>query len=100
MYIICLFVGVLGIQVRRNNHTFLMHHKFVIVDGEILINGSFNWTRKAVFGNNENILITKENAIVSKYIQEFNKLWDKFDQDEDNDDEACRDINLSSHSIQ
>jgi cardiolipin hydrolase len=29
---------------------FHMHHKFCVVDGETLLNGSFNWTRQAVVG--------------------------------------------------
>ena len=69
-----------------------MHHKFVIVDGKTLINGSFNWTRQAVFGNNENVLITSDDLIVSKFKQEFNKLWDQFDPDlEFSDDETIFD---------
>ena len=38
-----------GISVRHdgNTHAF-MHHKYAIVDGVTLLNGSFNWTRSAV----------------------------------------------------
>ena len=38
--------------------TKLMHHKFCIIDGEVLITGSYNWTYKAR-KNDENILIIK-----------------------------------------
>ena len=38
-----------NVQVRHDgNAASHMHHKFAIVDGACLINGSFNWTRAAV----------------------------------------------------
>ena len=55
-----------------------MHHKFVIIDDELLINGSFNWTSRAIFGNNENILITKDPDILNPYKEQFDKLWTEF----------------------
>lgn len=42
-----------------------MHHKFAIVDGRLLINGSFNWTRQAVLYNQENCVITDNSSLVS-----------------------------------
>lgn len=43
---------------------FHMHHKFAIVDGRLLINGSFNWTRQAVLYNQENCIITDNPQLV------------------------------------
>uniref|UniRef100_A0A8C6TDR9 small monomeric GTPase n=1 Tax=Neogobius melanostomus TaxID=47308 RepID=A0A8C6TDR9_9GOBI len=37
-----------------------MHHKFAVVDGNLLITGSLNWTLTAVQGNMENLIITTE----------------------------------------
>ncbi len=37
---------------------FFMHHKFAVLDGTLLLNGSFNWTKNASQNNNENIMIT------------------------------------------
>ncbi|XP_077525834.1 uncharacterized protein LOC144137761 [Haemaphysalis longicornis] len=68
-----------GIPVRVNNQSsFLMHHKFALVDREVLISGSFNWTRQAVTGNHENLLITAEPDLVDLYVQEFARLWELF----------------------
>lgn len=36
-----------------------MHHKLAIIDGHILIIGSFNWTVKAT-RNNENLIVTSD----------------------------------------
>lgn len=64
-----------GILVRCSSSSFWMHHKFVILDNEVLINGSLNWTNSAVLGNFENVLITTEKMLVLPYTQEFSRLW-------------------------
>jgi len=56
-----------------------MHHKFVVIDGRVLLTGSFNWTRQAISGNQENLLALTNKRIVSLYRQEFDKLWKNFD---------------------
>ncbi|XP_077489714.1 mitochondrial cardiolipin hydrolase zuc [Amblyomma americanum] len=68
-----------GIPVRVNNQSsFLMHHKFALVDHELLISGSFNWTRQAITGNHENLLMTSEPDLVDEYVREFARLWELF----------------------
>lgn len=67
-----------GIQVRHNNSSSFMHHKFMIIDGAMLVNGSFNWTQQAVLSNHENLLITNDMDIVTPYTKEFEKLWEKY----------------------
>lgn len=52
-----------------------MHHKFAVMDGQLLITGSLNWTLTAVQSNMENILVTEEPDLVQPFIKEFNKLW-------------------------
>ncbi|XP_071107223.1 uncharacterized protein [Haliotis cracherodii] len=68
-----------GVSVRTDHSSFFMHHKFVIVDKKILINGSFNWSRSAITGNQENLLITNNPDFVVAYQKEFEKLWKEFD---------------------
>jgi cardiolipin hydrolase len=67
-----------GIQVRHDKTSFYMHHKFVVVDGSVLITGSFNWTRQAVTGNRENVLVTNNLEIVGPYVEEYEKLWELY----------------------
>jgi len=53
----------------------LMHHKFCIIDGEVLINGSYNWTYWAETKNEENITVIKnEKEVIGRFEIEFNKL--------------------------
>ncbi len=59
----------------------LMHHKFVVVDKRLLINGSFNWSFNGVTRNNDNVLITDEEELVIPYNNEYEKLWQLFHPD-------------------
>ncbi|GFN78348.1 mitochondrial cardiolipin hydrolase-like [Plakobranchus ocellatus] len=68
-----------GIPVRTNKTSYLMHHKFAIVDGNLLINGSFNWTKQAITGNQENLIITDNEAITTHFVNEFQRLWTLYD---------------------
>lgn len=63
-----------GVNVLLDQSQYHMHHKFAIFDNRILLNGSFNWTRSATEVNEENILISAEPALVSKFARQFEKL--------------------------
>ncbi|PIK55726.1 putative mitochondrial cardiolipin hydrolase-like [Apostichopus japonicus] len=68
-----------GVKLRTDKSSFLMHHKFVIIDKETVMNGSFNWTRNAITANNENVFITNNPEVVKPYMEEFEKLWRYFE---------------------
>lgn len=54
----------------------IMHDKFCVIDNQIVISGSYNWTDNAELRNAENINITEnDNALATNYSLEFNKLW-------------------------
>jgi hypothetical protein len=52
----------------------LMHNKFVIIDNNKLISGSYNWTYNAEHRNNENIIITSNPNMIDQFNNEFNAL--------------------------
>jgi phosphatidylserine/phosphatidylglycerophosphate/cardiolipin synthase-like enzyme len=64
-----------GIQVRMNDGTHHMHHKFCILDRKVLMNGSFNWTQGACEHNSENVMVTNEGAFVEPFCTKFDTLW-------------------------
>eukprot|EP00048_Salpingoeca_helianthica_P025130 m.37925 g.37925 ORF g.37925 m.37925 type:complete len:288 (-) comp9896_c0_seq1:25-888(-) len=66
------------IAVRTDRTSALMHHKFAIVDGAVLLSGSYNWSRQATIANNENIVVYREPALLAAFQQEFEKLWATF----------------------
>jgi len=64
-----------GIFIEIGGDYSTMHHKFCIVDHRILLQGSFNWTRKANESNNETlILIAGDNNSINEFTGEFERL--------------------------
>ena len=69
-----------GIPVKLDTTDNHMHHKFMIVDNKIVLTGSYNWTRSAALYNQENILSMDDEEVVSKFSNEFEKLWLRYDE--------------------
>lgn len=67
-----------GIEVRLDDTDFHMHHKFALFDGMRLASGSFNWTRGASTGNEENLVVTDDVRLVRSFGARFELLWGKF----------------------
>jgi len=53
----------------------LLHHKFGVVDGQIVITGSHNWTEAANRGNDETLLVIYSPTVAAHYQQEFERLY-------------------------
>ena len=64
-----------GIPIRIREDRGIMHNKFSIIDGEILITGSYNWTHSADLYNDENLLILKIPEVIKTYEAYFERLW-------------------------
>lgn len=67
-----------GVPLRIDDSPYHMHHKFALFDANLLLNGSFNWTRSASTSNEENLLVTDHALLVASYRSEFDKLWARF----------------------
>ena len=52
----------------------MMHQKFCIVDGLILVHGSYNWTINARKNNDESVIITNHDQTVVEMGEIFNQL--------------------------
>jgi phosphatidylserine/phosphatidylglycerophosphate/cardiolipin synthase-like enzyme len=52
-----------------------MHHKFVILDQQTVLTGSYNWTLESEDENHENLLILQDPHPVEDYTREFEALW-------------------------
>lgn len=71
------FVNAGGI-LRWNDTKQLLHDKFCIIDDQIVIYGSYNWTNKAEY-NEESIAIAKEEEnTINFYLDKFSNLSKKY----------------------
>ena len=52
-----------------------MHHKFVILDQQTILAGSYNWTLESEDENHENLLILRDPQPVEAFRREFEDLW-------------------------
>ncbi len=65
-----------GGELHIANCEILMHHKYCIIDQQVIISGSYNWTYSADF-NEENILILQDSSLAAEYKTNFIQLIEK-----------------------
>jgi len=63
-----------GIDSRIDTNPSSMHNKFAIIDSEIVITGSFNWSKNADTRNDENLLILRSKELAVQYELEFQEI--------------------------
>jgi len=64
-----------GVDVKLDGNPYTMHHKVAIIDGKIVITGSYNWTWSAERRNDENVLILMSKSLAESYEEEFQRVW-------------------------
>jgi phosphatidylserine/phosphatidylglycerophosphate/cardiolipin synthase-like enzyme len=52
----------------------LMHHKVFIIDEQIVVTGSYNFSRSAEERNDENILVIYNTDIAREFLKEFERV--------------------------
>lgn len=63
-----------GLNVRLDGNPGLMHHKVIVIDGETVITGSYNFSASAEKRNDENLLILHHPALAVAYQAECEQL--------------------------
>ncbi len=53
----------------------LVHHKYAIIDREIIITGSANWTASGLDYNDEDLVVIHSPAIAASYATDFERLY-------------------------
>ena len=53
----------------------LMHNKFCVIDNQVAITGSYNWSSNAEYKNDENVAVQLDPEQATRYSLEFRKLF-------------------------
>jgi phosphatidylserine/phosphatidylglycerophosphate/cardiolipin synthase-like enzyme len=64
-----------GFAVRLDGSPGLMHHKVILIDGQVVITGSYNFSRNAEQSNDENVLILHSPALAAQYQAQFETVY-------------------------
>jgi phosphatidylserine/phosphatidylglycerophosphate/cardiolipin synthase-like enzyme len=64
-----------GLDVRLDGNPNNMHHKVLIIDGRILVTGSYNFSRSAEERNDENSLVIHDPEIAALFLEEFQRIF-------------------------
>lgn len=65
-----------GLDIKLDGNKYNMHHKFIVIDGKVVITGSPNFTLSGFNKNDENTVIIYDEDIALAYVREFNILYD------------------------
>lgn len=63
-----------GLDIRLDGKPEVMNHKIMIIDGRIVVIGSYDFTSRAENENDENVLIIHNELIAEKFIEEFERV--------------------------
>ena len=62
-----------GIATRIDDRHAIAHNKIMIIDGEIVITGSFDFTKNAEENNAENLLVIRSKALAETYTENWER---------------------------
>ncbi len=64
-----------GLPVRLDGNPDHMHHKVILIDGQIVITGSYNFSANAEEVNDENVLVIHSASVASLFLAEFQRVY-------------------------
>jgi phosphatidylserine/phosphatidylglycerophosphate/cardiolipin synthase-like enzyme len=64
-----------GLDIHLDGNSGQMHHKVMVIDGEIVVVGSYNFTASAEKTNDENLLVIYDPQIAEQFIQEYQRVY-------------------------
>lgn len=60
--------------IKRGQRGGLMHNKFCVIDNQVVITGSYNWSDNAEFKNDENVTVEYDPEQATKFSVEYRRL--------------------------
>jgi phosphatidylserine/phosphatidylglycerophosphate/cardiolipin synthase-like enzyme len=67
--------GLANLRVRQDGNKYNLHSKVFIIDQQIVVMGSYNFSRSAEESNDENVLMIHSPEIAAAYYAEWQKVW-------------------------
>ncbi len=64
-----------GLDVHKDGNPGLMHHKVIIIDKQIVVFGSYNFTSSAETRNDENVIVVYDTQIAEQFLAEFQRVY-------------------------
>ncbi|MBN1177828.1 MAG: phospholipase [Anaerolineae bacterium] len=64
-----------GIDVLTDGNPYIMHHKLIIIDDQIVVLGSYNFSANAETWNDENVLIVHDPRVAATFLAEFARVY-------------------------
>ena len=65
------FLANSGISVKIDSEHAIAHNKIMVIDGETVTTGSFNFTKAAEENNAENLLVIHDKVLAERYIKNW-----------------------------
>jgi phosphatidylserine/phosphatidylglycerophosphate/cardiolipin synthase-like enzyme len=64
-----------GLDVRIDGSPDKLHHKVIIIDGRIVITGSYNFSVSAESRNDENLVVIFDEEVAGVYLEEWERVY-------------------------
>lgn len=65
------------IMIKKGQRGGLMHNKFCVIDNQVVITGSYNWSDNAEFKNDENVTVENDPQQATRFSVEYRRLTTK-----------------------
>lgn len=82
--------GIQTYAVSARRGSAFMHNKFCIIDDEVLINGSFNWSQNAPFSFENIIVVKRDYRLIKQFKHEFCDLLSFYQYEDKNQISKCK----------
>jgi len=63
-----------GLDVRLGNASEVVNHRAIIIDGKIVVTGSYDFTDRGENENDGNVLIIHNAEVAQKYLEEWQRV--------------------------
>lgn len=69
------FLAGQGASIHLDANPYTMHHKVILIDGAVVVTGSYNFSKSAETSNDENVVILSSPELVAAFTGEFESLF-------------------------